>query len=125
MYSLTSKILSLTDGFHDNSRLVEVAAPIAEAITRSVKWSVAIGTFDIDAIVVRYSTRSHSPLTLRKTTVNQRFAFMSSAMEQTYLTFCSAQQRQQILTNLPSTAPDKAALIPRLFVELSGMPDCH
>jgi IclR family mhp operon transcriptional activator len=111
VYSLTSKILSLTHGFHDNSLLVEVAAPIAEAITRSVKWPVAIGTFDIDAMVVRYSTRSHSPLTLRKTTVNQRFPMMASAMGQAYLTFCSAQQRQQILTTLRNAEPDKAALV--------------
>lgn len=111
IYSLTSKILALTDGFHHNSRLVETAAPIAEAITRSVKWPVAIGTFDIDAIVVRYSTRNHSPLTLRKTTVNQRFPLFSSAMGQAYLAFCSTQQRRQILTSLRNSEPDKTALI--------------
>ncbi|MGS2722207.1 IclR family transcriptional regulator domain-containing protein [Porticoccus sp. GXU_MW_L64] len=111
IYSLTSEVLSLSDGFHDNSFFVEAAAPIAEKITRKVKWPVAVGNYDVDAMVVRYSTRSHSSLTMRNTTVNQRFPMLASAMGQAYLGACSGQERRQILSTLRNLESDKSALI--------------
>ena len=107
IYSLTSKVVSLSDGFHNNSYFVEAAAPVAERITRDIKWPVAVGNFDADAMVVRYSTRSHSSMTLRNTTVNQRFSMLVSAMGQAYLGACSAKERHQILTTLRNLEDDK------------------
>lgn len=111
VYSLTSKVLTLADGFHANSWLVEVAAPVAEDITRRVKWPVAVSVYDMGAMVVCYSTRNHSSLTLQKTTINQRFPMIKSAMGQAYLGFCGTAQRKQIISMLRSLEADKNALI--------------
>lgn len=111
VYSLTSKVLSLANGFHANSWLVEVAAPVAEDITRKVKWPVAISIYEMGAMVVCYSTHNHSPLKFQKTTINQRFPMIKSAMGQAYLGFCGLAQRKQIISMLRSLEADQSALI--------------
>lgn len=44
----------------------------AEALTRKIKWPLALAVPDYDAVVVRYSTIPHSPLALLHSTLNLR-----------------------------------------------------
>ena len=97
VYMLTEQVIGLSDGYGQESRLVKAAIPIARQLTRDHKWPIAIGTFDYDAIVVQYSTRPYSEMTLRPSTVNKRFPLFRSALGEAYLGFCSEGNRKKII----------------------------
>jgi IclR family mhp operon transcriptional activator len=100
VYMLTGEVLALSQGYGQESRLGTAGAPIARRLTREIKWPIAIGTFDYDAIVVQYSTRPWSHFTLRPSTVNKRFPLFKSAMGQAYFSWCSQQARDEIIAAL-------------------------
>jgi len=97
---LTEKVLSLSSGYGNEAWLMQASVPVARKITRDVKWPVAIGIFDYNAIVVQYSTRPYSEFVLQGSTVNKRFKLFKSAMGQAFLSFCEKEQRDEILEAL-------------------------
>jgi IclR family mhp operon transcriptional activator len=100
VYLLTEKVLELSQGYGQESRLVKASAPIARRLTREIKWPIAIGTFDYDALVVQYSTRPYSHFTLRPSTVNKRFPLFKSAMGQAWFAFILQQRRDEVIAAL-------------------------
>lgn len=55
-YRLTARVAELSAGYTERLALIDAGAPIALALTRRIRWPLALGTLDQDAIVVRYST---------------------------------------------------------------------
>jgi IclR family mhp operon transcriptional activator len=102
VYMLTEKVLSLSSGYGKEAWLLQASTPVARKITRDIKWPVAIGIFDYNAIVVQYSTRPYSEFVLQGSTVNKRFELLKSAMGQAFLGFCGDTQRDSILEGLRS-----------------------
>jgi len=100
VYMLTEKVLSLSSGYGNEAWLMQASVPVARKITRDVKWPVAIGIFDYNAIVVQYSTRPYSEFVLQGSTVNKRFKLFKSAMGQAFLSFCEEHQRDEIIMAL-------------------------
>ena len=100
VYILTDQVLTLSEGFGQESKMVQASIPIAKQLTQEIKWPIAIGTFDYNAIVVQYSTRPFSQLTLRPSTVNKRFPLFKSAMGQAYFSFCTEQARNKVINIL-------------------------
>lgn len=100
VYMLTDQVLSLSAGYGKESWLLQASAPVARRITREVKWPVAVGIFEFNAIVVQYSTRPYSAFTLQGSTVNKRFPLFRSAMGQAFLSFCDEPQRNRVLAAL-------------------------
>lgn len=99
-YCLTAKVRDLGNGYTERSRLVDLGAPIALAVTRSIKWPLAIGTLDGDALVVRYSTMPYSPLAVHATTLGQRLGLAETAMGKVYLAHCAPHERAVLLQML-------------------------
>ena len=72
--------------------------------TRRIRWPLALGTLDGDAISVRYSTMPYSPLAVQATTLGHRLGLLESAMGLAYLSFCGSEERTALLELLRSAA---------------------
>ena len=94
VYRLTEKILEMSGGFTEKSLLVEVGSPLALRLTKAIKWPVALGVLDGDAIVVRYSGMPYSPIAAHSTTIGQRLELANTAMGKAYLAFCPEVERE-------------------------------
>jgi IclR family mhp operon transcriptional activator len=109
-YYLTSAVHSLSSGYHSEPRVIEAAAPVADALTAQLKWPVAVAVFDIDAVVVQYSTIAQSPLSLLHSSLNMRLSLVSRALGRAYLAFCPEDEQDIILNLLKrSAAPEDLA----------------
>jgi len=120
-YQLTAEVTSLSSGYHSEPRLVEAARPVAEAITREIKWPVALAILDVDAMVVRYSTIPNSPLALLHSTLNMRLSLVSRALGRAYFAFCAPGERDALveilkLSGNPEDAPARDARAIRRIV---------
>ncbi len=96
-YYLTSAVHTLSCGYHSEPRIIEAAAPVADALTAKFKWPAAVAVFDTDAVVVRYSTIAQSPLSLLHSSINMRLSLVSRALGRAYLAFCPPDEQQVIL----------------------------
>ena len=109
-YYLTSLVGTLSCGYHSEPRIVEAAAPVADALTRRIKWPLAVAVFDGDAMVVRYSTIPSSPLSLLHSSINMRLSVVARALGRAYLAFCPADEQAVILKVVrQSKHPEDAA----------------
>ena len=109
-YYLTSLVNTLSSGYHSEPRIVEAARPRLDALTEAIKWPLAIAVFDTDAMVVRYSTIPHSPLSLLHSSINLRRSLVGRALGLAYLAFCDPQEREFILDVVRRTGREEDAL---------------
>jgi IclR family mhp operon transcriptional activator len=107
-YRLTEKTRRLGAAYGEKLLVVDVGAPLILKVTKIIKWPLAIGIIDGDAMVVRYSTMPYSPLAVQATTLGHRLGLLESAMGQTYLAFCDEEERGILLEILRAAAPDGA-----------------
>ncbi len=106
-YRLTAKVRELGAGYTEKSRVVDLGSPLALKVTREIRWPLAIGTLDGDAVVVRYSTMPYSPLAVHATTLGQRLGLLDTAMGRAYLAFCPEVERLALLQLLRDASPDQ------------------
>jgi IclR family mhp operon transcriptional activator len=109
-YRLTARVRELGSGYTEKSLIVDVATPIALRVTRQIRWPLAIGTLDDDAIRVRYSTMPYSPLAVQATTLGHRLGLLESAMGLAYLVWCQAPERAILIDLLRAAARPAAAI---------------
>jgi IclR family mhp operon transcriptional activator len=109
-YRLTAQVEELAAGSLGRSRLVDIARPIALEVTRRIKWPLAVGLLERDAMVVRFSSMPYSPLAVHTTTLGHRLGLFESAMGRAYLAFCSEVERKVFLALLPERDPDDEGL---------------
>lgn len=114
-YRLTAKVHDLGGGYTQKSLLVDVGASIALRMTKQIKWPLAIGTLDGDALVVRYSTMPFSPVAVHATTLGQRLGLLETAMGRAYLAHCEAAERDILLQLLLGSLPPSERPDLRLF----------
>lgn len=108
-YRLTAKVHELDAGYTEGSRLVDAGRPIALKVTKKIKWPLALGVLDGDAMVVRFSSMPYSPLAVHTTTLGHRLALLESAMGRAFLAFASAIERQSLLDHLMGLDPGDGA----------------
>ena len=92
-YCLTYRVMSLSSGFHGLPEIFAPARQAADELTRQLKWPAAICTFDVDAMVVRYSTIPASPLSHKHSTLNRRLDLLTRAHGRAWLAYCEKQER--------------------------------
>jgi IclR family mhp operon transcriptional activator len=97
-YQLTSLVTSLSSGFHGDPLVVQAGHAWAINMTRQLKWPVGIAVFDEDAVVIRFSTVGDSPMSPFHATINMRLSLFSRALGRAYLSYCSEEQLQAIVT---------------------------
>jgi IclR family mhp operon transcriptional activator len=119
-YRITSKANELGPGTNGISQIIEVARPITVSLTERTQWPIGIGTFDNDAIWLRFSTAA---LCKRATAVSLgwRLDLFYTAMGRAYLAFCPDADRERIFkmrieTGVSSDADEARvrALLPQI-----------
>ena len=96
-YVLTSGIADLTCGYHGEPRILEAVAPVADALTMAIKWPVAVGVLDVDAVVVRHSTIPLSPLSFLHSSIGMRLSLVSRALGRAYLALCGDEEQVALM----------------------------
>lgn len=108
-YVLSSGIADLACGYHGEPRVLEAMAPVADALTLAIKWPVAVGVLDVDAVVVRHSTIPLSPLSFLHSSIGMRLSLVSRALGRAYLAFCGDDEQTALLSLLAwSNQPEDA-----------------
>jgi len=109
-YYLAAGVASLNCGYVHGPRVIEVATPLCDELTREIKWPTTLALFDIDAMVVRYSTIPQSPLSLLHSSINLRRSMVGRALGRAYLAFCSAEEQELILGVVRQSGRDEDRL---------------
>lgn len=108
-YYLTSEVKALASGYHSEPRIVEASAAPAEKLTQDLKWPAAVAVQEGDAMVVRYSTIPHSPLSFFHSTINMRLSLVTQALGRAYLAFCSPTEQEALLELLAHSSSEPIA----------------
>lgn len=112
VYRLTSQVQLLSAGYGERSRITDVGAGILRAVTREIRWPLALGTLERTEMVVRYSTMPFSPWAVRATTVNNRHRLLGTAMGTAYLAACTEEERETLL-HMVRQGDDPVAVLAR------------
>lgn len=99
-FHLTHLVRSLSDGFRNEDRIAEVAGPVLLELQRRVLWPTDLATYFNHAMVLRETTRRHSPLVIDSAHVGLRLPMLASAAGLAYLSFCDDEEREAILDAL-------------------------
>lgn len=99
-FRLTHRVRSLSLGCSDAEVLSELAAPYLGKLRRAAVWPIDLTINDGDAMYVRETTHSDSPLSFVKENVNRRLPMLVSASGRAFLAFCAPARRDQILVSL-------------------------
>ena len=99
-YRLTSKVMSLSSGFHSDPLVVEAGRAYAIAITKKMMWPASISILDGTSVVVRFSTIPDSPISPFHATVNMRLSLDRHAMGLAYLAFCPIPERKILIQSM-------------------------
>ncbi|HVE52075.1 MAG TPA: IclR family transcriptional regulator C-terminal domain-containing protein, partial [Ramlibacter sp.] len=70
---------------------------------------VAVAVHDGDAMIVRYSTIPHSPLSFFHSTINMRLSLVTQALGRAYLAFCSPTEQDALLELLARNSSEPIA----------------
>ena len=122
-YQVTSKVNSLSAGFHGDPMIVEVGRPQAIALTKKFTWPSSIAIVENAKAVVRYSTIPDSPISPFHATVNMRLTLDQHALGLAYLAFCPKREQEILIKTLDyssatdSKSPNERELILRTLLK--------
>jgi IclR family mhp operon transcriptional activator len=108
-YYLTSEVTALASGYHSEPRIVEASSAICDALTQDLKWPVSVAVHDGDAMIVRYSTIPHSPLSFFHSTINMRLSLVTQALGRAYLAFCGTTEQDALIELLARSSSEPIA----------------
>jgi IclR family mhp operon transcriptional activator len=119
-YQVTSKVATLSGGFHGAPMVIEAARPWAIDLTHRLKWPVAIAVLQGDAVFVRFSTIPDSPVSPFHATINMRLSLVSRALGRAYLAYCPTEERQLLVHMLSASdhAEDRPANLARAVQQM-------
>ncbi|MGB6104300.1 MAG: helix-turn-helix domain-containing protein [Pusillimonas sp.] len=93
-YQLTSEVHELSRGVVQQTRLVDIAAPILITTTKRIKWPLSIGVVDGCDLRVSFCTMPYSPYAIRPSSYGRRYGLFDSALGRAYFAFCNADERR-------------------------------
>lgn len=108
-YHLTSEVTALASGYHSEPRIVEASSAVCEALTQTLKWPVSVAVHDGDAMIVRYSTIPHSPLSFFHSTINMRLSLLTQALGRAFLAFCGPTEQDALIELLARSSSEPIA----------------
>ena len=114
-YILTSEVQGLASGYRGEIAIVQAAGAVMENLTARLDWPTALGLFEKDAMVVRYSTIPSSPLSWYRTTLHQRLPLLGSAMGLLHLAHASRSVRNELLLLVDPTREESPTLLETRF----------
>lgn len=113
-YAVTSRVKSLSNGFHGDPLVVEAARPWALAFTAQYHWPLGIAVLDVTSVMIRFSTIPDSPVSPFHGTVNTHLSLLRRALGRAYLAFCPVAERSLLLDLLArSQEPEDRLIVDR------------
>lgn len=97
LYRLTFRVQRLSQGFRDNVSITEVAWPHMLALSKAIVWPCSLSSLEGDAMVVRASTRSYSPLSFHPGMPGRRLPLLTTAAGRAYLAFAPETEQNALL----------------------------
>lgn len=119
-YRLNQKVRQLSDGFTDDEWISEIANPVLGELLQKLVWPSDLCTLDGDCMLVRETTHRFSPLSFHRAMIRQRMPILFTAVGRAYLSWCSDEERQQIL-GLLAAGDDEQARFAKNRVLVSQM----
>jgi IclR family mhp operon transcriptional activator len=101
-YWLTEFVYCLSDGFRNEAWIENIAKPEIEKLTRALVWPISLVTLSGSSMQVRVTSDYVSPLVFDRFPIGFRFSLNGSASGYVYVAFCSAQERNTILSVVKS-----------------------
>lgn len=99
-YQVTSKVTSLSSGFHGDPLVVEAGRAHAIMLTKQLIWPATIAILDETHMVVRYSTIPDSPNSPFHATINMRLTLNQHALGLAYLAFCNRDEQDLLIKSV-------------------------
>ncbi|RZS84405.1 IclR family transcriptional regulator domain-containing protein [Pigmentiphaga kullae] len=99
-YCLTRRVHSLSEGYQDDSSIVDTIRPMMQALTRKLMWPSDLMMLDGDELVVRYTTHSLTQWSFNPKVLGVKVPLLRSAGGRAYIAFCSPTERRLLLKML-------------------------
>lgn len=103
-YWLTKQVRALSNGFTEDSLLVQVAGPLLDALCKKTEWPISLTLPLGIRMVVRAHTDVLTPLVLVKIPIGHAVSMINSAAGLAYLAHCTDNQRD-VLLNMVFESP--------------------
>src|SRR5438552_1591774 len=103
-YWLSPKVRGLSDGYHEESWIPEIAQPRMEELGREIVWPLSLTTALGIHVLIRATTVS--PLTFVHVALGSRLPMAGSAAGRVHLAFTSATQRSLLLELIRKSSDD-------------------
>ncbi|HLV77057.1 MAG TPA: helix-turn-helix domain-containing protein [Marinobacter sp.] len=99
-YRLTHKVLSLSYGFRDSVRVVDIAWPKMMAFTKEFVWPCSLLTLEGLEMVTRASTHAYSVFSFHTGMPGRKLPILDTAAGKAYISYCSEAERETLLSLL-------------------------
>lgn len=96
-YRPTIACRTLSDGYHDEIWMRDIAAPVIAALGDELVWPTDIATRHDDSMVIRATTHRSSPLSFHRARVGSMVPVMGTSLGLAYLAFCPEAERQAVI----------------------------
>ncbi len=120
-YGVTARVLSLSNGYDAQSRLMKIASPILDAYRQKVGWPIELAVFDTDAMVILDTSRKSGYLAVNRKP-GSRVPVLRTALGRAYLAALAEPERAEVLARLRALPGDdfKLARQPADWAALVG-----
>lgn len=119
-YQVTSKVLSLSAGYHGGPLVAEAGRAWAADLTRRLRWPAAIAVLDGARMAVSLSTIADSAVSPFHSTVGSHLSLVTRALGRAYLAWCPDAERR-ILVRMLAASPDPEDCQPDLERLIRGI----
>ncbi len=99
-YRLSGKVSSLSRGFSDECRIVQIATPLIFSVTRRIGWPLAVATAHGDAMVLRVTSDSATSLWLERRRIGTQVPMLGSSSGLVAFATTPAAERSALLSTL-------------------------
>ncbi len=99
-YRPTALVRTLSVGYQEEGRLVEVSRPHLVALTKKLGWPVSISSRVGPLMMVRDSTHKLTSLTLHNYAPGYTLPIIECSSGKAYLAFCDEQERRGVLDGM-------------------------
>jgi len=109
IYSLAFRVRRLSENFHDESWIAEIAGPLMRKLTAKILWPSDLVTLEEDELVVRDTTHPSSPLSFSTGAFGAHLPILRTAVGRAYLAFCTGEEREVLLKMLQARDDEQGA----------------
>ncbi|NLY26511.1 MAG: helix-turn-helix domain-containing protein [Alcaligenaceae bacterium] len=99
-YRLSFRVLQLSYGYRDTTRVTELAWPFMRTFTQKMVWPCSLVAPEGDEMVVRISTRPYSKLSFHPGMPGRRMPMVTTAAGRAYFAFASKAAQETLLAML-------------------------